>query len=405
MRNRRVLQKSRFVIIFVKHNNTTISNNKSMRMKTRENPSPSMDEKEKKISPWYLNLIYTIGLLLLIGSRFIFKCWWENVFWCKYSRAVLFTFLIIIVCILASSYISKVKKNKGDGSVFSQIGQDVSNLVIKLFSVNGLFVLLVGAVITGVVYIILNSDNPPSGDQLQWLSLTLTLTLAALIPTLITQTVLKNRINNIVEEKMSDELKKFKLFSTTIRKDKGHSSRIAANLIEQIADQKNNEEFINAAWSIGWASDAITDYLIIRKDYPKALDFCAECLATIYEAAIEHLLLPTEDKPTKYKLRDFKSIVTMHSLVRQMDLFDCLESKAFSILNQSKKQPEKYTEHSLESLLFIIEKLYYQSFNSVEKSTISDPDFCWLPDMSAEFNDKLRENAKSVRKQFQNETS
>lgn len=411
MRNRRVLQKSRFVIIFVKHNNTTISNNKSMRMKTRENPSPSMDEKEKKISPWYLYLIYTIGLLLLIGSRFIFKCWWENVFWCKYSRAVLFTFLIIIVCILASSYISKVKKNKGDGSVFSQIGQDVSNLVIKLFSLDGLIFLLVCAVISGVVYIILNSATPPSNDDLQWLSLTLTLTLAALIPTLITRIVTKNQINEIVDEKVSIELRKYQTSINIIKRSKAHSCRMSAILLEHIADYQKEEELIDAAWSIGWASYAVIQYITLRDNYPSAKDHSAECIATIYQAKIDHLDKRNNsdnndhnpNSPILYQSRDLKSLIKMHSLIRQFGLVDELEKKAINVLKKKTvlKTCEFYERYNLilEDLLHNIEIEFYMNLDNPEQLRISRS-YYTIDEMPDEFNNQLDKMAKAIVKEI-----
>lgn len=348
-----------------------------------------------------------LGIFLIV-FRYIFKTFFDNLIAGYYCADVIYITIIVLGLFLIWYYIDN-NKSRGVNS-FHQVGKDISDLIKWIFSVNGLFVLLICAVIALVGFVIQHKGSNDNDVQLQLISVTLTITLSALIPTMISRIVTKNQLNDIIEQKLEAELAKYKSSLYNIRKDKGHASRMSAVLLEQMSESNNtpkDEQTCqnNAAWSIGWASDAIIQYVLIRDDYSNAIKNSAACLNIIYRSA-HHIILEDSGKiKSDIKLRDLKSLTTMHSLILQSGIADILQEEA----NQQRQQEDIISGNESNVLLSheefpsmidsieIIERAFYQKYMSNPKATpIILSNFCSITGMSAEFNKELNTYAERI---------
>ncbi len=227
--------------------------------------------------------------------------------------AIVTLFLISLIC-LVFNYLRKdaVDKHK---TLFGKVGYDITHVFSWIFSANGLLFLIGGVTISFVVFIMTKWNNLTTGggsDKVQLTAFTLTISLSALIPSLIAKIVAKNQLNDIIDDKLEKELDKFKTSLYNIRKDKGHSCRMSAALLLQNAEILKGEEKIkNATWSIGWASEAIIQYLLIKDKYPHALKRIEECGKYIYRA---NNILSTSPRISSIKSEYMISILTMYAL-------------------------------------------------------------------------------------------
>ena len=144
--------------------------------------------------------------------------------------------------------------------------------------------------------------------------LTVSFTLAAIIPYLVGRTIAKNEVDNIIEDKFN---KRFQTIADTyntsinsLRRSNAHYRRIAASLLSK--QSKEDQE-----WAIGWAAEAILSYLLIKDTYEKADEYAeehAEGCGKIIDS------LKTEDSKTKNSKdvheRTLKSVLTMHAYRR-----------------------------------------------------------------------------------------
>lgn len=320
---------------------------------------------------------------------------------------------------MLGSYIEKIRQNS-IRRIPTQIGLDLGRFISWLFSVNGLFLLLVGAVISVVAFIIKQSGSTGNNNEyeLQLLSITLTVTLSTLIPTMISRIVTKNQLNDIIDQKLDTELLKYKTSLNNIRRDKGHASRMSAVLLEQMADSTGRDaEHIqtcqdNAAWAIGWASDAIIQYVLIRDVYTNALKNSAACINIIYKAA-KHIKTEQDKIKSNIKLGDLKSLVTMHSLIEQCGLIENLQKES---LEQRSQEQDEFSDSEdcllpyqkdfqLIDAIQNIEKAFYSRLKEQSGKSINFSNFCTITGMSAEFNEVLNRYAERVIMQMQSNNS
>lgn len=370
--------------------------------------------------PWVLCLFAGCAIII---SRYVFRSFFDRFFSGDYLSDIVFVLATIIIFYLIWYYVDSCRLQ--GAKLYHQIGSDISSLFKWFFSVNGLFVLLVSAVIAVVVFIIVRSSDKSFGGELQLISVTLTITLSALIPTMISRIVTRNQLNDIIEQKLEAELIKYKTSLFNIRRDKGHASRMSAVLLEQMSDFKGSPEETqtgqnNAAWSIGWASDAIIQYILIRDVYSNALKNSAACLNIIYKAG--HKIKSDSDGLIKstIKPRDIKSLVTMHALLEQSGLKELLLEEATKQAEQLEEKVNMQQEddstgdntsplltsetNSLESdSLKKIEQAFYKKYLSQRGSKDIDfSNFCTISGMSAEFNEKLNSSAAGIIKEMKN---
>lgn len=224
-----------------------------------------------------------------------------------------------LICLVSFYYDNdKTNTKKMRGLCLHKTGYDITCLLSWLFSADGLFSILVGAILLLIIFFICNFNNIKD-NQLQLTALTLTISLSALIPSLISRIVAKNQLNDIIEDKLEKELNKFKTSLYDIRKDKGHSCRMSATLLYQNAKRSDSEEKrTNAIWSIGWAAEGIIQYLLIRDQYSNAGNRINECGERIYES---YQLLDLPDG-NPIKRENVISVITMYALNKYYCLGD-----------------------------------------------------------------------------------
>ena len=366
-----------------------------------------MSNKKSKSELWTIISCIVLGCIL-IASRYIFRTFFDDLFNKGTHLSDIIFIFTTIVCFFLLWYYIDTNVSKGVNT-FHQTGQNISNLFKWLFSVNGLFVLLIFAVVALVFFIIRRGNDETNDVQLQLISVTLTITLSALIPTMISRIVTKNQLNDIIEQKLETELVKYKTSLYSIRKDKGHASRMSAVLLEQMSDPKGSFVEIqtcqnNAAWSIGWASDAIIQYVLIRDVYSNAIKNSAACLNIIYKSAHHIKCDDTGQIMSEIKPRDLKSLITMHSLILQSGLADIIQEDAnqqrlgldFVDANKSPLLAEAKWQMMIESLE-IIEKAFYRKYqNQKNVKPIDFSNFCAISGMPGDFNEELNAHAKRI---------
>ncbi len=318
--------------------------------------------------------------------------WVEDI--CSRIDTISLICLIFIVSALLIYYFNEFQsKKKG---IFEQIGYDISNLIAWIFSVNGLFALLVCTVIVLVGYMITQAkdlSHSGSSDVLQLLTVTLTVALSTLIPTLVSRMVSRNQVHELVEKKVDGEVEKYKTSLNEIRKDKGHSCRMSATMLEQLAHSNINklDTTYYAAWSIGWAASAIIQYLLILPHYENARKNSAYCLNVINKAGND---IKT-DATANVKFSDFQSFLTMHALMTHYNLILPLQSEAIAMRSddsfESSKggvvQWEKQVA-AFDDIFIAIESWLYNHLEENDKRAVR-PGFCQITGMQKEFNDQL----------------
>lgn len=245
--------------------------------------------------------------------------------------------LFLSACSLLYYYFSD-DTIKDLGTLLKKIGQDITHIFSWLFSVNGFLFIILCAIVALVCFFICrfwgicgcNSGN--NNSELDLTALTLTIALAAIIPAIITKIVNKSEIESITNEKINERFEQFNATLFAIRKDKAHEGRMSASLLYEFANLQEKtatspEDYKlaikNAAWSIGWASTAIGNYLNIKNEYKKSLEFINE-LFDIYIIPCKNLIQPiipkinltNEEKNEYFKQRDLRSIIIMHALIK-----------------------------------------------------------------------------------------
>lgn len=296
-----------------------------------------------------------------------------------------------------------------------EVGYQASRLLSWLFSVKGLFVLLVFAVLWLVTFMITNAvelTNDGSNSVLQLLTVTLTVALSTLIPTMVSRMVSRNQLQDIVEQQFESELQKYKTSLNEIRKDKGHSCRMSAVLLEQWAhsNMKGDNKTIArdyAAWAIGWASSAITQYLLIQQQYENARKHSAFCLNVINKAASD---IEGNGQRINIKFSDFQSLVTMHALIKYYNLVLPLQEKAielrykdpFQEINQNAIVEWRSNTADFQELFKKVESLLYSQLEEKDKDFVRSG-FCSITGMTKEFNDQLDLYVKEIVKTLKKE--
>ena len=366
------------------------------------------DSKKKKCLPkiWdfikkltmiiFVSIVTTLWFFFSHNQKHNSNCfyWVEDI--CSHIDTISLFCVILIVSARLIDYFNEKKSQSAKKKIPEQIGYDISNLIAWIFSVKGLFALLVCSVIVLVVYMITQAkelSHTDGSDILQLLTVTLTVALSTLIPTLVSRMISKNQIHDLVEQKVDAEIEKYKTSLDEIRKDKGHSCRMSAVMLEQLAHSKiaNLDTTYYAAWSIGWAANAITQYLLILPHYENARKNCAYCLNVINKAGNDiH-----NSSNTLVKFSDFQSFITMHALISHYNLILPLQSEAIAMRkdDQFTNDNNGLVEWKEDTAIYdnIFEKIecwLYEHLDDNDKRAVRSG-FCKITGMSKEFNDQL----------------
>lgn len=323
---------------------------------------------------------------------------------------IIFLSVVIPIVLLLIYYFGKIRRGARQESFAGKIGYDISRLLGWFFSANGLLLVIVVVIVYIAVNIIYKVQSKDGGNELQLLSITMTITLSTLIPTLISRIVARNQLNDIIEKKIDTELSNYKTSLSDIRKGKGHASRMSAEFLEQISrGQKDSKAQDNAAWSIGWASDAVIQYILIHKEYGNYMKNSASCLNIINRAA-NHIYFDEGDEgkvTCRVKFNDLKSLTTMYALIKMYRLADLFTTEAIKQrANDSYTRPKRvprakalcdYSKkaYNLEEVLNSIGQAFYNALNSKEQAEVVES-FCSITGQSDDFNKELGRFVKDI---------
>lgn len=262
-------------------------------------------------------------------------------------------------------------------SIFKILTHCVIHFGVKLFSVNGLMAILVLSAI-GLVFYCIFKTNDTLDTEIT--ILTISFTLAAVVPYIIGSSIAKNEIDKIVEKKFASRFSEVEArYNTSIfslRKNNAHSRRIIANLLKDSAgnNQKNNE------WAIGWAAEAIIAYIQISDQYNDSLKYIAECEETICNICknAKNNTKPSDKNVEIYK-RSLRSLLTMHAYANM--------KSRLSLLGQLSPNLSEYEKAML--------GLAFQSLNEDELNKFIKE--CKISDLQDEKdNEAIREVIKEL---------
>lgn len=202
----------------------------------------------------YILACISVFLLYVLATIWIPDEW-------RLRSSVILGVLLWFTLIITYSY----KRTKSSFSLLTLL--DVAMLVLF-----GALIALVVAVTMGKISI--NDDNSTA-----YVIITFTLTMAALIPYLISRTIAKSEIDNMVDEKVGklfnqkiaelEQANNTSLYNLT--KQSAHSARITADMLKKG----------NTGWAIGWASQSLIRYMQIN--YNPASGFYGDCMKIISE--------------------------------------------------------------------------------------------------------------------------
>lgn len=170
---------------------------------------------------------------------------------------------------------------------------------------------LLAIILLSVPVLIVHCINLGEKGNVELTTLTISFTLAAIIPYIIGRTIAKNEVDNIVELKFNKRFESVaESYNTSInslRRSNAHYRRIAASLLSK---QKEKD----CEWAIGWAAEAILSYLLINETYPKGKEYAIECAKTIresFEKVNNNDIKSNTDKDIHE--RTLRSVLTMHA--------------------------------------------------------------------------------------------
>jgi len=350
------------------------------------------------------NIIYvfTIGTYVICLAWLLKQCF-PNISsdWSDILNTALHFFTSFILITLPTLAIYKLAQyyfmegtSKENKVTHDRIGYDLTRLLSWLFSANGLLSLITCAIVSLIIFVIVKGVGT-GGAESQLVAITLSVSLATIIPSFISKILAKGEIESIIDEKINKALDNFNTSLYNIRRDKAHASRMSAVLLYQMASQQKEtalkenygkeEHFTNAiknaAWSIGWASDAIIQYLLIKEKYDNAIKRSEE-LITDYITKSYECIKSCRDNSTNpnlkiVRLRDLTSLLTMHALIRYYHVFR-------NIKNDNK---------DIETILTDIEAVFYDILEFNEEPAAHD---CGITGMNSEFNNEIRSIAEDI---------
>lgn len=258
------------------------------------------------------------------------------------NKYIFFLVVFFVVFALSNLIIYYFYKRVRDSKKYQfkcyKIGEDLSKILSWFFSANGLLFILAITIVSLIVFIMCNFDSLAKSEgkgDLQLIAITITISLSAIIPAVISKILARGEIVSIIEDKLKQELKEYDISLYNLRRDKAHASRMSAVFLFQLASQqkelalgkdsesinKDNLQLAlkNATWSVGWASVAVSQYILVRDQEPEADTLCKELMNEYfskYENLITECLESYDNDKEIFRSRDFTSLVIMHALIK-----------------------------------------------------------------------------------------
>lgn len=253
------------------------------------------------------------------------------------------------------------------------------NVAVKVFSLNGLISTLFISALALVFYTISIEDFDANLTIL-----TISFTLAAIVPYIIGRSIANNEVERIVEEKFKEKFDVLAAeYSTSLfslRKNNAHTRRIAANLLKRQGDDEDKE------WAIGWAAEAIIGYALIHPKYDKSIKYADECIEIFRPNSNKMLMdfepgslpiLSNNDKKDIHE-RTLKSILSMHAIT---DIYDFQS-------HRPSDEDLQIIEHAL--------VMWASKENNISPKTLSDRvvKSCKISDIPNSINDEVTKKVK-----------
>lgn len=217
-----------------------------------------------------------------------------------------FVIACIVTVIILISQLCKVKKdikNMTESDVHHIMTRKSSKVKRELRWVDILMAIAFFAVIALVIIcvIFVSESNETAMDTAV---ITISFTMAAIIPYIIGNSIAKNEVNQIVDKKFETLENKYSTSLFSLTKQNAHTKRMCANLL------KND----HPKWAIGWISEALISYSQIEKNYDGSR-YIAECIDIIHELAskVTGAVSSDSDEEKNINERTLRSLLTMHA--------------------------------------------------------------------------------------------
>ena len=201
------------------------------------------------------------------------------------------------------------------------------------------------AFISAIVLVFFALFREAQGDSLDLTILTVSFTLATIVPYIVGNSIAKNEVNSIVDKKFEALENKYSTSLLSLTKQNAHSKRMSANLLKDNQDIK---------WAIGWASEALISYGQIYKEYDGS-KYIIECIDILKGFDSERIKASEESSEKKnINSRTLRSLITMHAYLSESrreiyskvtenyDIFK-VEKKLLECMFEEVKNESRYT--------------------------------------------------------------
>lgn len=208
----------------------------------------------------------------------------------------------IVTVIILGYQLCKVKKHI-ESDVHHNMTRKSSKVKRELRWVDFLVAAAFLSVIA-LVFICVFRISETNDTSIEIAVLTISFTMAAIIPYIIGNSIAKNEVNQIVDKKFETLENKYSTSLFSLTKQNAHTKRMCANLL------KNN----HPKWAIGWISEALISYSQIEKNYDGSR-YIAECIDIIHELAskVTGAVSSDSDEEKNINERTLRSLLTMHA--------------------------------------------------------------------------------------------
>lgn len=350
--------------------------------------------------------ITLVGLLYFI-SDFLSPYENDKYFGIYISLSIVGFLLLAFILISLIHYYFRDDAKKWNESTLDKVGHDITRLLSWPFSVNGFLFIILCAIVALVIFFICRSSGCCCGDtinELELTAITITITLAGIIPTIITKILAKNEIDSIIDKRLEKHITNIKRNHDTTLKETAHSSRMFSTVLYQMAEQLKQEADTSKdderkkdlykqalkkiVWSIGWGTKAISQYLLIKDTYPQGITKFSKEILTDYIFESQEFIkycdqklkdLDIEERPIRPS--DLKSIFQVHALIKIHGIF-----KGDIELKDKTKVDVKNMLEEFEKLLIGI----------VGLDNIPKAQECKMTELDDEDNEKLVEKAQGI---------
>ena len=221
--------------------------------------------------------------------------------------------LVIIILIMIIIQMSQIRKVKKDikSMTESDVNHNMTRKPSKVkWELRWVDILMAGAFIAVIVLVFVCVICAPKANDtsMDIAVITISFTMAAIIPYIIGNSIAKNEVNHIVDKKFETLENKYSTSLFSLTKQNAHTKRMCANLLKKSSPK----------WAIGWISEALISYNQIEKEYDGS-KYIAECIDILHELTEEVMKTANsgrdqiKEEEKNINERTLRSILTMHA--------------------------------------------------------------------------------------------